>query len=122
MLIARGDQMLRRLRRSDYLANPTESHNGRLPGYLAEYAIALAEEPAAVAWMDYAMRTFLTVYPHWGGRDGGWAEGINYGLAYNATYLTPLEAIRRATGRRSLATAVLPRDRLFLSAQRQPAG
>lgn len=98
MLVARGDQMLRRLRRADYLANPTESHNGRLPGYLAEYAIALAEEPAAVAWMDYAMRTFLTVYPHWGGRDGGWAEGINYGLSYNATYLTPLEAIRRATG------------------------
>lgn len=98
MLIARGDQMLRRLQRSDYLANPVESHNGRLPGYLAEYAIALAEEPAAVAWMDYAMRAFLTVYPHWAGKDGGWAEGINYGLSYNTIYLTPLEAIRRATG------------------------
>ncbi len=98
MLIARGDQMLRRLQRSNYLANPAESHNGRLPGYLAEYAIALAEEPAAVAWMDYALRVFLTVYPHWGGQDGGWAEGINYGLAYNTIYLTPLEAIRRATG------------------------
>jgi hypothetical protein len=98
MLIARGDQMLRRLTRSDYLASPAESHNGRLPGFLAEYAIALAEEPAAVVWMDYAMQAFLTVYPHWGGWDGGWAEGVSYGLAYNSMYLTPLEAIRRATG------------------------
>lgn len=98
MLLARGDQMLRRLTRADYLANPAESHNGRLPGYLAEYAIALAEEPAAVAWMDFAMRAFLTIYPHWADKDGGWAEGISYGLAYNTIYLTPLEAIRRATG------------------------
>lgn len=98
MLVARADQMLRRLRKRDFLNRPETSHNGRLPGYLVEHAIALAEEPRARVWMDYAMRTFMTAFPHWAGKDGGWAEGIPYGLAYNTIYLMPFEALRRATG------------------------
>lgn len=98
MLVARAEQLMRRLQRSDYLASPEESHNGRLPGYLVEHAIALAEEPRAAVWMDYALRILMTVYPHWGGYDGGWAEGISYGMAYNGIYLTPFEALRVATG------------------------
>ena len=98
MLIARADQMLRRLEKRDYLANPSESHNGRLPGYLIEHALVLAEEPRAEVWMDYAMRTVMTCYPHWAGNDGGWAEGVSYGLAYNVTYLVPYESLRIATG------------------------
>ncbi|MGD8240948.1 MAG: DUF4962 domain-containing protein, partial [Armatimonadota bacterium] len=98
MLIARADQMLRRLQRRDYLWRPESSHDGRLPGYLMEHAIALAEEPRARVWMDYAMRTVLTVFPHWAGRDGGWAEGISYAQAYNTIYLQPFEALRLATG------------------------
>ena len=98
MLIARADQMLRRLQRRDYLYRPEESHAGRLPGYLIEHAIALAEEPQAKVWMDYAMRAALTVFPHWAGRDGGWAEGISYAQAYNTIYLMPFEALRLATG------------------------
>jgi len=98
MLIARADQMLRRLEKRDFLARPETSHDGRLPGYLVEHAIALAEEPRARVWMDYAMRTLLTVFPHWAGRDGGWAEGIPYGLAYNTIYLVPFESLRAATG------------------------
>ena len=54
MLIARADQMMRRLEKRDYLVNPEESHAGRLPGYLLEHAIALAEEPRAEVWLDYA--------------------------------------------------------------------
>ncbi|MCX7819952.1 MAG: heparinase II/III family protein [Kiritimatiellae bacterium] len=98
MLVARADQMLRRLERWDFLARPEESHNGRLPGYLMEHAIALAEEPRAEAWLDYALRAALTVFPHWAGADGGWAEGIAYGLAYNTIYLLPFESLRAATG------------------------
>ena len=99
MLIARGNQMLRRLRdRRDFLAYPEESHNGRLPGYLCEHAIALAEEPEAEEWLDYALRAIFTVFPHWGGRDGGWAEGISYGTAYNKILLPPFEAVRAALG------------------------
>ncbi len=98
MLVARADQMLRRLQRRDFLARPESSHDGRLPGYLVEHAIALAEHPRAAVWMDYALKTILTVFPHWAGRDGGWAEGISYGMAYNTIFITPLESLRIATG------------------------
>jgi len=98
MLIARADQMLRRLERRDWLARPESSHDGRLPGYLIEHAIALAEEPRAKVWMEYAMLTYMTLFPHWAGRDGGWAEGIPYGMAYNTIYLMPFEGLRSATG------------------------
>jgi hypothetical protein len=98
MLIARADQLLRRLTKHDFLARPENSHEGRLPGYLIEHAIALAEEPRARVWMDYAMKTLLTVFPHWADQDGGWAEGISYGLGYNTIYLTPFESLRAATG------------------------
>ncbi len=98
MLAARADQMLRRLQRRDFLERPESSHDGRLPGYLLEHAIALAEHPRAVVWMDYALKAILTVFPHWAGRDGGWAEGISYGIAYNSMFITPLESLRIATG------------------------
>ena len=98
MLVARADQMLRRLTKHDFLAYPENSHDGRLPGYLVEHAIALAEQPRARGWMDYALRTLMTVFPHWAGKNGGWAEGVPYGLAYNTIYLMPFESLRRATG------------------------
>lgn len=98
MLIARADQMLRRLERRDYLVSPEESHAGRLPGYLLEHAIALAEEPRAAVWLDYGLRAMTTVHPHWAGFDGGWAEGMSYGLSYNTTSMAPMEALRVATG------------------------
>jgi len=98
MLVARADQMLRRLERRDFLARPESSHDGRLPGYLLEHAIALAEHPRAAVWMEYALKSILTVFPHWAGRDGGWAEGISYGMAYNTMFITPLGSLRMATG------------------------
>jgi hypothetical protein len=98
MLVARADQMLRRLQRRDFLARPESSHDGRLPGYLVEHAIALAEHPQAEVWLEYGLKSILTVFPHWAGRDGGWAEGLPYGLAYNSIFVTPLESLRTATG------------------------
>lgn len=97
MLLARGDQMLARLERRDFLHKSAYSHDGRLPGYLVEFSIVLAEEERAEAWMDYAMRALLTVFPHWGGKDGGWAEGINYVLSYNERFITPLQSLYEAT-------------------------
>jgi hypothetical protein len=44
-----------------------------------EYAVALSDHPRAAVWLDYTMKAALTVFPHWAGHDGGWAEGINYG-------------------------------------------
>jgi hypothetical protein len=98
MLLARGDQMLARLQERDFLFTSAYSHDGRLPGYLVEFSIVLAEEEKAEVWMDYAMRTLLTVFPHWGGIDGGWAEGANYVLSYNERFITPLQSLYEATG------------------------
>lgn len=98
MLIDHGNSMLARLQRRDFLNNSAYSHDGRLPGYLVEFSIALAEEPVAVQWMDYAMRALLTVFPHWAGRDGGWAEGVSYYLSYNDRFVTPLHSLEVATG------------------------
>ncbi len=99
MTAARARQILRRLRRADYLATPAESHNGRLIAYLSEYAVVLkGEAPDAAEWLDYSLRALTTFYPHWGDSDGGWAEGISYALSYNTLYLPALEALRAAAG------------------------
>lgn len=98
MLIEHGNSMHARLQRRDFLNYSAFSHDGRLPGYLVEFSIALAEEPVAEQWMDYAMRTLLTVFPHWAGSDGGWAEGVNYYLSYNDRFVTPLHSLYAATG------------------------
>ena len=98
MTIARGRQILERLRQADYLFRPAESHNGRLIAYLSEYAIVChGEADDAAEWLDYSLRSLMTFYPHWAGSDGGWAEGIGYALAYNTIYLPALESLRAAT-------------------------
>jgi hypothetical protein len=99
LTIARGRQILQRLRKADYLSTPAESHNGRLIAYLAEYAIVIKDEADdAPEWLDYSLRALTTFYPHWGDSDGGWAEGPSYALSYNTLYLPAIEALRRATG------------------------
>jgi len=98
MLIARGNLLLERMQRRDFLNTPGESHDGRVPGYLVEFAIALAERPEVEAWMDYGMKSILTVFPHWGGKDGGWGEGVNYALSYNDRFITPLQSVYMSTG------------------------
>jgi len=96
LTVDRGQEIIRRLRRSNYLATPAESHNGRLIAYLAEHAIVLkTETPDAAEWLDYSLRGLTTFYPHWGDADGGWAEGVSYALAYNMIYLAALESLRR---------------------------
>lgn len=97
-LAARADQILRRLERSDFLYTSAESHNGRLIAFLGEFAVCLPDHPRAPVWLDYSMRGQLTVFPHWGGPDGGWNEGIGYGSAYNNILLPPMVSISRATG------------------------
>ena len=99
MTAGRARQILKRLRRADYLARPSESHNGRLIAYLAEHAVVLRDEaPDSAEWLDYSLRGLTTFYPHWGDTDGGWAEGVSYALAYNNIYLGALESLRAAAG------------------------
>ena len=122
MLLARGDQMLARLERRDFLHKSAYSHDGRLPGYLVEFAIVLAEEERAKTWMDYAMRALLTVFPHWGGKDGGWAEGINYVLSYNDRFITPLQSLYNSTGYNLWKKSYFRNMRYFLMYCTSPLG
>ena len=97
-LASLADKFLERMKKRDFLNTSGESHDGRVPGYLLEFAIALAERPEAIAWMDYGMKAVLTVFPHWAGADGGWAEGVDYALQYNDRFITPLQSVKVSTG------------------------
>jgi hypothetical protein len=97
-MAALADSFLVRMKTRDFLYYSGESHDGRVPGYLMEFAIVLAEHPEAVAWMDYAMKAALTVWPHWAGSDGGWAEGVDYALQYNERFITPIQSVLTGTG------------------------
>ncbi|MFC2080932.1 DUF4962 domain-containing protein [Bacteroidota bacterium] len=97
-MAALADNFLARMNKRDFLFYSGESHDGRVPGYLMEFAIVLADRPEAATWMDYGMKAALTVWPHWAGSDGGWAEGVDYALQYNERFITPLQSVWTATG------------------------
>lgn len=92
----RAWQTYRRLTRKNYLTFPGESHDGRLIAYLTDMSLAMAgETPDAETWLTYSLKALLTFYPHWGGIDGGWAEGTAYGLWYNTFYVPAFEGLRQ---------------------------
>jgi len=99
MCEARAWQTYRRLVRCNYLACPGESHNGRLIAYLAEMAIIMANEVEGTqTWLEYSLKALCTFFPHWGGIEGGWAEGTAYGQTYNLKYISAIETLRALTG------------------------
>ena len=111
MLVARADQMLRRLKRARLSRSGRVEPRCRLPGYLVEHAIALAEHPRAQVWLDYALKTILTVFPHWAGQDGGWAEGLSYAsptTPYSSRPWSRFDAQRAWTSGNGRSTASCP--------------
>jgi hypothetical protein len=95
----RAWQTYRRLKRKNYLTFPGESHDGRLIAYLTDMSLAMAgETPDAEVWLTYSLKALLTFYPHWGGINGGWAEGTAYGLWYNTFYIPAFESLRQLAG------------------------
>ena len=63
--------------RNDYLCSSTDSHSGRIPPIMMNFALTLANHPdKAAKWMKQALTFAMTSYPHWGSPDGGWAEGV----------------------------------------------
>lgn len=117
-----GQAMLGRLQRRDFLNYSAYSHDGRLPGYLVEFSIVLAEEEVAQSWLDYGLRALMTVFPHWAGQDGGWAEGVNYAVSYNDRFLTPLASLEKATGFDLWQMAYFRNMRRFLTTCTSPRG
>lgn len=101
LLRAYGNQMYRRLTELDFFSKPGSSHAGRLPGYLGETALALkglADKELLTTWLQYALDVFASLFPHFGGRDGGWAEGVFYASSYTKWYLPFFLAVERHTG------------------------
>ena len=97
----------RRLMRLDFLQNPGDSHCGRIPAYIGEAALVLAgtgivPEDTIRRWLDYALDIYGGVFPHFGGPDGGWAEGTFYASSYTKWYLPFFSAVARFSGKNFL--------------------
>lgn len=82
----------------DYLITGTDSHSGRIPAFLASWAVCLSERPEAADWLRKVASLAMTNYPYWGGADGGWAEGVSYSTGYTSFMFVAFENLRRATG------------------------
>ena len=91
-----------RLRSLDYLSHPGDSHAGRLPAYLGEAALVLSESfdrKTRLRWLGYALNIYGGIFPHYGGTDGGWAEGPFYATSYVRWYLPFFAAVERYSGK-----------------------
>jgi len=84
VLTARMIQINRDVHRSRPMeARPYSSHPGRMVGFALEGGIVLAHEaPEARDWLDYTLKLVWSTYPAWGGREGGWHEGVSYWSGY----------------------------------------
>lgn len=108
VVMAYGYQCERRLTGRDFIANPGDSHAGRLPAYLGEAALVLSDSgvlPKDVCrrWLAYACDVYGGIFPYFGTADGGWAEGVFYGSSYTKWYLPFFSAVERYTGKSYLS-------------------
>ena len=110
-----------RLLQTDFVANPGNSHVGRLPAYLGEAAMVLKgvvgdaaidrsaathlpqhdcliTEKTLIRWLDLAAEIFGGIFPFYGGPDGSWGEGPFYATSYTKWYLPFFNAVDRFLG------------------------
>lgn len=89
---------LDRYRRIDFLGNPWPNHDGRMMAFFGLAALAtLGDFPEAEDCMEYALTSYLTSYPSWGGDDGGWSQGLSYWSAYVYWLTEFAEALRQVS-------------------------
>lgn len=91
----------RRMMDFDFLADPGNSHLGRQPGYLGEAALVIHEylgRETAEKYLQYALDVYSSLFPHYGGRGGGWVEGVFYGSSYTKWYLPFFFAVEHLSG------------------------
>ena len=94
-------QILGLLKQRNFFNNPGDNHSGRIPAYLGEAALVLhglVDSEEVKTWLQYALDIYGSFFPHYGGRDGGWAQGTFYGSSYTKWYLPFFFAIERHTG------------------------
>ncbi|MEE2753157.1 MAG: DUF4962 domain-containing protein [Candidatus Latescibacterota bacterium] len=95
----RGNMTMERFRRANYGITGSDNHSGRLLGFLGECGIALAGECEDVeSWFDFILPTMVAMYPWWGGREGGWAQGVSYASTYCYLNYHFLFGLREAAG------------------------
>ncbi len=100
-LALHAGEIWQRMQQDDYFAHPGNSHLGRLAGYIGEAALVLSDfmpPGTAEMYLDYALDVYGSHFPHYGGRDGGWAEGVFYGSSYTKWFLPFFLAVERLTG------------------------
>lgn len=88
----------------NYAENPSNSHVGRLPGYLGEAALVLkgtgvVKDEVLISWLETALDIYCGIFPFYGGNDGSWAEGMFYGTSYTKWFLPFFSAVERYTGK-----------------------
>lgn len=99
MLTARGEQVYKMWRDSDFHFKPYINHSVRLVNYMSQVGVILYDEvPEAEKWLSYLIPIVTTFYPPWGGRDGGYAEGPSYWMMYFNYMLQSAHCIKSAMG------------------------
>ena len=76
-----------------------DSHAGREIVFLAQIALVFHEHiPEAAEWLEWLRPVLCGIWPVWAGDDGGWAEGLSYGLAYVGIMTMFASALKRGAG------------------------
>lgn len=101
-------QCKERIERIDYPRNPSDSHVGRLPGYLGDAALVLKgtgaeSDETLVSWLKCALDIYCGIFPFYGGNDGSWAEGTFYSTSYTKWFLPFFSAVERFCGKSLMA-------------------
>ncbi|MBN4074123.1 heparinase II/III family protein [bacterium AH-315-E10] len=95
-----------RLDITNFCAHPGNSHVGRIPAYLGEAALVLrgshVSDNTCERWLQKTLDIYGSLFPFFGGRDGGWAEGVFYASSYTKWYLPFFLAVEKTHGFRFL--------------------
>lgn len=92
-----------RIKKINYIKNPSNSHVGRLPAYLGEAALVLkgtgtVDDDTLISWLELALEIYNGIFPFYGCPDGSWAEGAFYSTSYTKWYLPFFSAVERFSG------------------------
>lgn len=100
-IIARGAILYRDFREDSHPIYewPFDSHGWTSMGFLGIIAIATCHDiPQADEWFRFVTATYPSLYPPWGGEEGGWCQGTAY-WKWSVSYFGQFaEALRSATG------------------------
>jgi hypothetical protein len=95
-----GRNVKKHLDGQNFCSNPGSSHAGRMPAYLGNIALVLQGHTTenTQEWLQFALDVYGSFFPHFGTRDGGWAEGTFYATSYTKWYLPFFFSIERIAG------------------------